>query len=75
MAIQHTARTRRTACRASARVVRKLGILEQRMRDTAQDLDLIGRSREAGELRSAATIANLWASSVEIAARPQRVAA
>lgn len=75
MATQHTARCRRN--RQDRRVIRKLLILTERMRDTAQELHHAGRADKAGQLRGAASVSSGWAMEIEISsARPaQRVAA
>ena len=75
MATQHTARCRRN--RQDRRVIRKLLILTERMRDTAQELHHAGRADKAGQLRSAASIASEWAMEIEIGmhAQERRVAA
>lgn len=79
MATQHTARTRRPAHRASRRVVRKLLVLTERMRDTAQELELFGCPDKARELRGAASIASGWLAGIQIddhaVERARRVAA
>lgn len=75
MATQHTARSRRT--REDRRVVRKLLLLTERMRDTAQELELAGHVDKAGQLRGAASVSSGWAMEIEIssARSAQRVAA
>lgn len=75
MATQHMARSRRT--REDRRVVRKLLLLTERMRDTAQELELYGRADKARELRGAASIASGWAKEIQTSSAQlaQRVAA
>ena len=65
MATQHTARSRRSAARAPARVARKLRLVAERLRDTADELSAIGYIGIAGEMRGAAHIAAGWAVTIE----------
>ncbi|WP_293373579.1 hypothetical protein [Nevskia sp.] len=61
--------------RHKARVGRKLKLLSERMRDIAIELDLIGHSFKAGQMRAASSTAVEWAGQIHTDSQARWVAA